>query len=203
MFQSPNAVQVRITLDEIKPKVWRRLILPASWDLERLHLSIQAAFSWWNYHLYEFDIGGLRYGDAELLTEDAFAGEPRVFDFREVRLQDFRSGATLRYLYDFGEGWRHTIAIENSLTLDVAPKYGVCTDGAGARPPEDVGGVGGYERFLQIMADNSDPEYVETKKWCGGHFDPQWFDLTAINKDLKVALRPGVKRKLHQPKSQR
>jgi hypothetical protein len=187
MFQSPNAVQVGITLDEVKPKVWRRLILPANWNLEQLHLSIQAAFNWWNYHLNEFDIGGLRYGDVELLTAVAFGNEPRVFDFREILLPDFRLGATLRYLYDFGDGWRHTIAIENFLTLDTTPKHGVCTGGARARPPEHVGGVGGYERFLQIISDKSDPEYAETKQWCGGHFDPEWFDLAVINKDLKSA----------------
>ncbi|AXA39392.1 plasmid pRiA4b ORF-3 family protein [Rhizobium leguminosarum] len=83
MFQRPNAVQVRITLDEIKPKIWRRLVLPSTWNLEQLHLAIQAAFNWWNYHLSEFQIGGLRFGDIEKLTDD-FDSQSRVFDFREV-----------------------------------------------------------------------------------------------------------------------
>ena len=79
MFEA-NAVQVRVSIDEIEPDVWRRLVLPVHWNLEHLHLGIQAGFNWWNYHLYEFRIGGLRYGDVEILTEDATDDDPRVFD---------------------------------------------------------------------------------------------------------------------------
>lgn len=75
-----------------------------------------------------------------------------------------------------------------------------CTDGARARPPEDVGGVPGYERFLDVMADWDDPEHAGLKRWCGGHFDPDWFDLTLADKDVRAAMRPSVRRRLHQPK---
>ncbi|MDB5552302.1 MAG: uncharacterized protein JWL86_2286 [Rhizobium sp.] len=151
MFKAINAVQIHVSLDEIEPLVWRRLVLPSHWTLEQLHLAIQAAFNWWNYHLHEFRIGGLRYGDVELLTEDASYDDPRVFDFREVRLCDFEYGAIFSYLYDFGDSWRHSVVIEEFKTLDVTPRHGICIDGARARPPEDVGGVPGYERFLEIM----------------------------------------------------
>ncbi|AXA39393.1 Plasmid pRiA4b ORF-3-like family protein [Rhizobium leguminosarum] len=73
-------------------------------------------------------------------------------------------------------------------------------DGARARPPEDVGGTLGYERFLKIIADVSDPEHEETLQWCGGHFDPEWFDLEVVNKDMRSALRANVKRRLYPPK---
>lgn len=63
MFKAANAVQIKVSLDEVAPDVWRRLVLPVRWNLEHLHLGIQAAFNWWNYHLYEFRVGGLRYGD--------------------------------------------------------------------------------------------------------------------------------------------
>ncbi|TAV38807.1 plasmid pRiA4b ORF-3 family protein [Rhizobium ruizarguesonis] len=200
MFQKPNAVQVRISLDEIKPKIWRRLVLPSDWTLEQLHLAIQAAFNWWNYHLYEFHIGGLRFGDIDTLTDDGFDDNSRVFDFREVRMGDFQVGSSFRYLYDFGDSWRHTVSIEAFATEDTKPKVGRCLDGARARPPEDVGGTSGYERFLEIIADTSDPENQETLQWCGGFFDPEWFDLAVVNKDLRTALRTNVKRRLHQPK---
>ncbi|WP_162944108.1 MULTISPECIES: plasmid pRiA4b ORF-3 family protein [unclassified Rhizobium] len=203
MFKAINAVQVQVSLNEIEPKVWRRLVLPSHWNLEQLHLAIQAAFNWWNYHLHEFSIGGLRYGDVELLTEDAFDDDPRVFDFREVRLRDFEQGATFSYLYDFGDSWQHNVVVEEFFAFDTPPKFGSSIDGARARPPEDVGGVSGYERFLEIMADDEDPEHIDTKRWCGGHFDPEWFDLAVVDKDVRNALRPGVKRRLHQPKSKR
>ncbi|TCU06322.1 plasmid pRiA4b ORF-3 family protein [Rhizobium sullae] len=203
MFEAVNAGEVRVSLDEIEPEVWRRLVLPSRWNLEQLHLAIQAAFNWWNYHLHEFQIGGLRYGDVELLTEDAFDDDPRVFDFREVRLRDFEEGAMFNYLYDFGDSWLHSVVIEKFAALDVAPKHGTCIDGARARPPEDVGGVSGYERFLEIMSDETDPEHADTKRWCGGHFDPEWFDLAVVDKDMRNALRSNVKRRLHQPKPKR
>ncbi|EHS52817.1 plasmid pRiA4b ORF-3 family protein, partial [Rhizobium sp. PDO1-076] len=96
MFKAPNAVQIRVSIDEIQPDVWRRLVLPVHWNLEQLHLGIQAAFNWWNYHLYEFLIGGLRYGEVAILTEGATDDDPRVFDQTEVRLLDFKQDAVFR-----------------------------------------------------------------------------------------------------------
>ena len=204
MFEAMNAVKIHISLDEIEPEVWRRLLLPSSWNLEQLHLAVQAAFNWWNYHLHEFRIGGLRYGDVEGAEAIVFDDDDaRVFSSREVRLRDFEVGATFGYLYDFGDSWEHTIVIEEFVSLDVAPAHGSCIGGAGARPPEDVGGVPGYERFLEIMSDKADPEHADMKKWCGGHFDPQWFDLAVADKDVRNALSPNVKRQMHQPKPKR
>lgn len=201
MFETPNAVQLRVSIDGIDPPVWRRLVVPAAWDLAQLHLVIQAAFNWWNYHLHEFRIGGLRYGDIALSDEGSVEGDPRVFDEREVRLRDFRADAiAFAYFYDFGDDWHHTIEIEEMLFLDPAPLHATCIDGAHARPPEDVGGIPGYEQFLDVIADPKHPEHKETKRWCGGHFDPKWFDLAMVSKDLRGALKPDVKRRLHQPK---
>jgi hypothetical protein len=205
LYKQPNAVQIRVTLSEIESSVWRRLVVPWTWHLGHLHRVIQAAFNWWDCHLHEFNIGGLRYGDPELLEEDNFPDNPRVFDEREVRLLDFdrRGGATFNYLYDFGDCWRHTLEIEQPLALDVIPSVGACIAGARARPPEDVGGVGGYERFLATMTDRKNPEHANMKRWCGGHFDPDWFDLSLTDKDVKNALRANVRRRLHQPKPKR
>jgi hypothetical protein len=205
LYKEPNALRVRVTLSEIEPAVWRELVVPWTWHLGQLHLTIQAAFGWWDCHLHEFNIGGLRYGDPALLEEGAFEDSPRAFDEREVRLLDFDRGfnAAFGYLYDFGDCWRHAIEIEQLLALDVVPKVGACVAGARARPPEDVGGVDGYARFLAIMADRNDPGHGEMKQWCGGHFDPDWFDLTLTDKDVKNALRTNVRRRLHQPRHKR
>jgi hypothetical protein len=199
-----NAIQLRVTLAEIEPQVWRRLVVPGTWHLGQLHLVIQAAFNWWNYHLHEYRIGGLRYGDPE--TDDgSFEDSPSLFDERGVRLCDFERepGTTFIYTYDFGDNWRHVVEIEKHLALDPLPKVATCVDGARARPPEDVGGVGGYERFLEVMADPLDPEYGDTKRWCGSHFDPAWFDLATVAKDVHNALRPSARRRQFQPKPKR
>jgi hypothetical protein len=201
MLKPFNAIQIRVSIDDIAPPAWRRLIVPIDWNLEQLHLTIQAAFNWWNYHLHEFQIGGLRFGDAAAAYEGSCEDDPKVFEQTDVRLGDFmRTGASFKYLYDFGDSWSHTVELEQWLSFDVAPKTAKCVEGARARPPEDVGGILGYERFLEILADPSDPEHRETKQWCGGYFDPEWFDLATVDKDVSNALKPNVKRRLHQPK---
>jgi hypothetical protein len=149
MFKAANAVQVRVSIDEIKPDIWRCLVLPVHWNLEHLHLGIQAAFNWWNYHLYEFRIGGLRYGDVEILTEDAVDDDPRVFDQTEVRLLDFEQGAVFSYHYDFGDGWRHTVAVEEFLTLTTTLKHGPASLARGLDRPKTLVGcrdISGFSR---------------------------------------------------------
>lgn len=203
-YAPPNALQLRIALAEIEPAIWRRLVVPRGWRLDQLHLGIQAAFNWWNYHLHEFQIGGLRYGDVEI-EDVGFDDDPRLLDEREVRLRDFSLGRPLRfdYVYDLGDHWVHVVEFEKLLALDTAPKQASCIGGARARPPEDVGGVSGYERFLEIMADPLDPEHSDTKRWCGGHFDPEWFDLALADRYTKNALRANARRRLHQPRPKR
>ena len=71
------AVQLRVTLADLEPLVWRRLVVPLTWHLGQLHLVIQAAFNWWNDHLHEFSIGGLRYGDLESGDGGDFPENPR------------------------------------------------------------------------------------------------------------------------------
>lgn len=134
-----------------------------------------------------------------------YPDSPRLFDEREVRLLDFgrEPGTAFTYLYDFGDDWRHHVEIEQHLALDLLPNVATCTGGARARSPEDVGGVPGYERFLEVMADRDDPEHADMKRWCGGHFDPDWFDPAMADKDVRAALRPNVRRRMHQPKPKR
>ncbi|HSL38328.1 MAG TPA: plasmid pRiA4b ORF-3 family protein [Arthrobacter sp.] len=205
LFRHPNAVQVKVTLDGIEPPIWHRLAVPIGFHLGHLHLVVQAAFNWWNYHLHEFRIGGLSYGAHGQVGEPEFDDDRRFLDEAEVRLRDFDhwSGRRFLYLYDFGDGWRHTVELEKPLVLDPAPPRASCLDGARARPPEDVGGPPGYEAFLEVMADRRHPEHVETRRWCGGHFDPEWFDLDLVGKDVRRALKPNVRRRLHQPRPRR
>jgi Plasmid pRiA4b ORF-3-like protein len=198
------AVQLRVTLLGIEPAIWRRLLVPRPYTLAQLHRVIQAAFGWWDAHLHEFDIGGLRYGDPEV--EDlGFEDDPRIFDEGEVRLRDFRSepGLSFLYIYDLGDNWQHRVEIERLVPLTTAQRQATCLDGARARPPEDVGSVSGYEAFLEIMADPQHPEHRDTKRWAGGHFDPEWFDRETTDKDVRNALRANRRIRLHQPRPKR
>jgi len=50
-FKQPTAVQMRVTLVDIEPAIWRRLVVPRGFHLGQLHHVIQAAFGWLDYHL--------------------------------------------------------------------------------------------------------------------------------------------------------
>lgn len=152
-------MQVHVALLDIRPQIWRRLIVPLDTTLAELHHILQAAMGWTNSHLNEFDIGGVRYGDVDLLNEDRFETEARAFDASLVRLRDFsrKPGTTCIYLYDFGDNWRHTVTLEKLIEVRPAAKTATCIGGARCCPPEDVGGTSGYENFLRILLD-PDPE---------------------------------------------
>jgi hypothetical protein len=107
---------------------------------------------------------------------------------------------TFAYVYDFGDHWVHTVVLEKHVALEPAPKVAACIGGARARPPEDVGGTSGYQEFLEALLDSKHEEHAHMTRWCGGHFDPEWFDLELINKDVARALEPNFKRRLHQPR---
>lgn len=89
------------------------------------------------------------------------------------------------YEYDFGDSWEHEIAVEKIFKRDQARKQAVCLAGKRACPPEDVGGVWGYERFLQVIQDADDPEHEDLLEWIGGEFDPEAFDLEGVNALLR------------------
>jgi hypothetical protein len=173
----PNAVQIRVALVGIEPPIWRCLVVPIGLYLGQLHRVIQAALGWLDCHLHEFRIGGLSYRDAEV-CEPEFEGDARSFDEAAVRLLDFdrREHFRFHYVYDFGDDWEHVIEFERLLALEPKPRTASCVEGARARPPKDVGGVSGYADFRDIIADPENPGHRDTKRWAGGHFDPEWFD---------------------------
>jgi Plasmid pRiA4b ORF-3-like protein len=187
----PTAVQLPVTLLDIEPAIWRQLVVPWNFHLGQLHQVIQAAFGWWDSHLHEFTIGGLRYGDPEQVGEPDLEDDARAFDEIAVRLHDFGRAPdrTFLYVYDFGDNWQHRITLERPIAIDPAPRTASCIAGARARPPEDVGCTRGYERFLEIIADPDHPEHRETLTWCGGRFDPEAFDLDRTNRHVTAALR--------------
>jgi len=115
-FREINAVQIKVSLDAIEPGIWRRLIVPNSFHLGQLHLIIQAAFNWWNYHLHEFRIGGLSYGADDEVGQPDHDDDRRFYDEAQVRLLDFESytGTSFEYIYDFGDCWGHIRVIAES-----------------------------------------------------------------------------------------
>ena len=195
-WEEPNAVQIHVALDEVEPLIWRRLVVPLGTTLAHLHHILQAAMGWTDSHLHRFEVGGLYYGDTDLLNQDRFEGDALAFDATEIRLMDFHffkgGGPSIAYTYDFGDRWQHTVRLEKLLALKPGPKTATCTDGARCCPPEDVGGPHGYAEFLRVLRSPEEDELEEQrhlKRWSGGRFDPERFDLAKIDKSVRGALR--------------
>lgn len=195
-WEEPNAVQIHVSLEDIGPPVWRRLIVPLTTTLAQLHHILQAAMGWTDSHLHQFEVGGLRYGDPDLLNQDSFEDDAQAFDAGEVRLRDFHftkgDGPSFIYTYDFGDSWRHTVTLEKLLAVKPAPKTATCIEGARCCPPEDVGGPYGYPEFLRVLLTPESDEIEEQrrlKRWSGGRFDPERFDVAKTDKAVRGALR--------------
>lgn len=194
MFETPTIARLKVTLDEIEPPIWRRLLVERKATLADLHHIIQAAFGWQDYHLHQFEIGGLLFGDPEILNEDAHGTDARAIPEKSLRLSDFaRDTPPFAYLYDFGDDWKHVIEIEALEMPREGQRYPVCIDGARAAPPEDSGGPHRYPDFLAILADPEHSEHADTRVWAG-KFDPERFDVAKVDRAVKGAVRKAKRR---------
>jgi len=167
--------QIKITLRNIKPPIWRRIQIPDC-TLADLHEYLQAAFGWGNYHLHEFEIDREHFGPFD---PDAWRCAAEVLDEAMFTLGKLlkHSGRKPRWLYtyDFGDGWKHEILIEGSQLADPAAKYPRCVKGSRACPPEDCGGPWGYEDYIDAIADPTHDRHGEMLEWRGP-YDPEAFD---------------------------
>lgn len=179
----PNGqlLQLKIELAHIKPLIWRRVVVPETITLAKLHGVIQMVMGWTDSHLHEFEIAGERYG---MPDPDWDLGEPIVSEKR-ARLGSALGGMkSFRYVYDFGDNWEHKIKVEKVLPSDACP-VPLYVGGANACPPEDVGGPWGYADFLEAMADPAHPDHQDRMEWWGGDFDPAVLDPMTIDKRLQ------------------
>jgi hypothetical protein len=174
--------QLRLTLEDVTPTVWRRLLVPGSVRLDKLHLIFQAAMGWDGYHLHCFEIGEARFG----MHFDDFP-EDELDEKDTTVLSAIGSARRFFYEYDFGDGWRHEVVVESLSRLERGLKFGVCLDGQNACPPEDVGGPSGYADFLEVIADPTHDEHEHMRGWIGGPFDATEFDLAIANVRLQAA----------------
>ncbi len=180
--------QFRIALLDAEPAVWRRIQVRNE-TLDRLHVHIQTAMGWTNSHLHEFDINGERYGDP-LLLDDGFE-DFHCVNTRTSYVSDIvpDSGERFRftYEYDFGDAWLHEVLFEGCLKSTPSERYPLCVEGAGACPPEDVGGITGYSEFLAVIADPDHEQHAIYCEWAGS-FDPQAFDARRTTSRMRRGL---------------
>lgn len=155
-----------------------------------LHEHIQTAMGWTNSHLHQFEIGGVRHGDPELIYEGWEDEEPPVNSLRtkvsKIVPADGKRFA-FNYEYDFGDGWQHEILFEGSIRAEKGTRYPLCVEGQRACPPEDVGGPHGYQEYLKTLSDPDNKEWDEMSDWRGP-CRPEHFDAQAATKDMGKGL---------------
>jgi hypothetical protein len=177
--------QLKITLRHIRPPVWRRVRVKDC-TLAEVHDIIQICMGWDDYHLHEFDIGGERYGDPRQ-WQDGFGGEMEVGNEGKVKLSQITAHGDKKfgYVYDMGDTWEHTIQVEKVLDAEAGVRYPRCVAGKRACPPEDCGGPWGYGDFLEALQNPKYERHEELLEWVGGEFDPEAFDVEAVNEELR------------------
>ncbi len=175
--------QFKVTLDDVRSPIWRKFQVENDITLRRLAATIIIVMGWTNSHMHQFRIGNMRYGipSEEFMESDDFEneGEFRLCDFSEKELAKFN------FVYDFGDGWEHTIRLEKASDKQEGGIYPVCIGGARKCPRENCGGPFEYDNFLSIISDPKDPEYPATITDVGKDFDPEMFDIDSINRALK------------------
>jgi hypothetical protein len=173
--------QIKITLRHSKPPIWQRLLVSGDTNLFDLHKIIQIAMGWTNSHLHQFIIDGEYYS---IPSEDDW--EP-VIDEREYNLEDVAAYERSKFIYeyDFGDSWEHEITVEKILPSVSKRECPRCIKGKRACPPEDVGGIWGFEDFLEAIKDPKHEEHESYLMWYGGQYDPNAIDLEDINQRLQ------------------
>ncbi len=181
--------ELLITLAGASVVIERRVVVPDQCTLADLHLVIQAAMGWTNSHLHAFSApDGREYGDLSL--DDTGLDEPGFADGSTVVVADVLRAPrdTLRYEYDFGDSWEHRVELMAIRTGEPAGAP-ACMAGRGACPPEDCGGVYGYEELIEALtgpAAEQDPELLEwAQEMLDLPFDAEAFDLAAADAALR------------------
>ncbi len=201
--------QFKVVLLDIQPTIWRRIQVPDVYSFWELHCAITDSFGWLDYHLHEFL---LKQPDAVEPEHIGIPDDEGVVDYDvlpgwKIPIAFYISADTppIVYHYDFGDDWKHAVIVERILLRESGVTYPRCIAGDRACPPEDVGGPHGYERFLKSIRNPDDPEHDDYLRWCGGWFEPEWFDLALIRfgsptKRFNTAFRerplPGNTRKV-------
>ncbi len=181
---SERVYQFKITLLNTRPPIWRRIQVKDC-TLDKLHERIQTAMGWTNSHLNHFKVGEKHYGDPLLMDENF--EEFGYLDSTTTKISDIlpRTGKRFRfeYEYDFGDAWWHEVLFEGCVRAEPGRRYPICLEGERACPPEDVGGIPGYEEYQEAMAEPDHERHEEYMGWRGP-FDPEAFDAAKATRRM-------------------
>jgi Plasmid pRiA4b ORF-3-like protein len=190
-MSATSIAHLRVKLDDVEPVVLRLIEVPLTIRLDRLHLVLQAAMGWTNSHLYEIRAQDVGWGrlDPDFRDGPLDASKARLVDVLEDT--GLRS---LKYLYDFGDGWEHSVRIERLSDAVPGIAYPRLVQAVGRCPPEDVGGPWGYRDLLDALADPNHAEHAEKLEWIGGYFDPAKADPVTLAQAVNNLARKWTRR---------
>lgn len=188
MKRRREVLQFKVTLEQISPPIWRRVQVPATYTFWDLHVALQDAMGWKDYHLHMFRVsrpGSRNQVQIGIPDPDDPLGQQSCLPGWDVPVQRFlqRPGDETQYEYDFGDDWQHSVLLEGILLAEPEVSYPRCTGGERACPPEDVGGVYGYQEFLEAVLDPAHEEHERMLQWVGGHFEPDAFEPARVHFD--------------------
>lgn len=178
--------QLKVTLREVRPPVWRRIVVRSETRLSDLALVMERAMGWESYHLHLFEVDGVRYGMPDSEWDLDFVDE---YQFRLGEILP-TVGSKMRYDYDFGDGWEHDVVVEAVSLPQRGVEYPACLEGRRACPPEDCGGPWGYVDFLEALRDPAHPEHQDMTEWAPPDFDPARFDPEEMNAAMRAPHPP-------------
>lgn len=182
-----TAVELKITLRYVKPRIWRSFVVPGGIRLDRLHDVIQIVMGWTDSHLHSFHAGHCEYMMPYPDQDDwlDMVSDTIVLDERRHTLGSLVSakGDKFSYTYDFGDNWEHDLRVASVTSMDQPLKHAFCIRGERACPPEDSGSVSGYEEMCEALRDPKHPEHLHWKGWAGD-YDPEAFDCEEVDRLL-------------------
>jgi Plasmid pRiA4b ORF-3-like protein len=185
-------VRINIVLMDAHRPIWRRVIVPAPFSLADLHIVVQAAMGWYDYHLHHFAIGGVLFGDREAAGE---FGDKELQSERDMKVGLLaREGERLfSYVYDYGDNWSCAIVLEALYPALQGVPYPCLDGGEGASPPEDVGGVWGYDELVAALADPEHDQHEVAVEQLGKDFDAEIFDNDTVAEVLATIVKPQAR----------
>jgi hypothetical protein len=179
-----NVYQFKISLDDIKPLIWRRILVPENFSFWDLHVAIQDAMGWFDCHLHQFSTIERRFVDARHIGIPDDENPVEILPGWKEKIADWfhlEKRTRMNYEYDFGDGWRHKVELEKIMPAENSKRYPICLAGKRACPPEDCGSIPGYYHILKVLKDGpKDEDDKELMDWLGGDFDSEYFDCAEV-----------------------
>ena len=184
-YASNQVYQFKIELLDIFPTIWRRILVPADYNFWDLHVAIQDAMGWTDSHLHHFEIKGKGKRKMVRIGMPDFYGTgelPEVFPGWEIPMFHYFNdlGVGAKYMYDYGDGWEHSVTLEGYIYREKKVKYPMCIGGKRACPPEDCGGIHGYHNVVETLSNPFHPDHRDMRIWAGGDWAPEKFDQNKI-----------------------